>query len=150
MKKKQIKRVFESITSKEIKKIHVQTRQIGLSKEDLYETIENLIGIPSITALSKWEAAHLIARMDGETRWARPRRPRTENQIPGNAKELPYLGHIKGIRAIIKNLEWDKEHFKNWLKKYMGVKSIRELNRKRARDTFIALKKIQSQAFPIL
>ncbi len=107
--------------------------------------VARLVGIPSITALSKQEASHIIERLQGPTKWLRPAPPRTEADIPGDTSGLPFLSHVVGLRLSIKELGWDKEHMKNWLEKYMKVPDIRSLNRTRAKDAFLVLRKIQDR-----
>jgi len=133
-----MKKLFEPITDGQIKKIHTRSKEIKLSDERLYSMVEKLIGIASITALSKQAATHIIEREMGPTKWLKPPSARTEDEIPYDASNLPYLSHIIGIRLMAKEFGWDKDHLKNWLRKYMKVGSIRELDRKRARDAFVA------------
>lgn len=142
---KLLKKLFEPINTDQIKKIHAQARERRMPEDQLYSMVTRLIGIPSITALSKQEASHIIERLYSPTKWLRPIRPRTEAEIAGDTAGLPFLSHIVGIRLIIKELGWYKEHMKNWLEKYMKVSDIRSLNRQRAKDAFLALQKIQDR-----
>ncbi len=138
------KKLFESITDGQISMIHARSKEIGLSKDRLYLMISKLIGIPSITALSKQEAVHIIEQLHGQTKWTMPPPAGDKGNVHGDVDRLPLLDHVWGIRAIVRALGWDKDHLKNWLKKYMKVASIRELNRIRAKDAFVALRKIQA------
>ena len=138
-----IKKIFEPITSDQITKIHARTAEIGLSEDDLYAMIEQVTGFASISAMSRQEAAYIIDRLQGPTKWLRPLPPQTEDEIWGDASDLPYLGHIIGIRVIAKELGWGKGHLKNWLRKYLKVQSIRKLNRQKAAHAFVAIQKVQ-------
>jgi hypothetical protein len=104
--------------------------------------VEELIGIPSITALSRQEASCLIRRMErGQTICFL--HPRHEDQMPGDASRFPNYRHIVAIRLIARKLGWSREHLKNWLKKYVKVASIAELDRQGARKAFLGLMQIQ-------
>ena len=138
-----MKKIFEPITGDQITKIHARAAEIGLSEEDLYAMIEQVAGFASISAMSHQEASYLIDRLQGPTKWLRPLPPWTEDEIWEDASDLPYLGHIVGIRVIAKELGWDKDHLKNWLRKYLKVQSIRELNRQKAAHAFVAIQKVQ-------
>ncbi len=142
---KPLKKLFEPINADQIKKIHARARERRLPKEQLYSMVARLTGISSITALSKQEGSHLIGWLQDPSKWLKPVQPRTKAEIGGDTAGLPYLSHIVGIRLIIKELGWDKEHMKNWLEKYMKVPNIRSLNRQRAKDAFLALRKIQDR-----
>lgn len=137
------KKIFEPVTPGQIEKIHARAAQIGLSEALLYAKVSSLIGIGSITSLSKQEASFIIDGLEGDKRWNHPPPPRAEDQIQGAGAELPLLSHVMGIRLIAAELGWDKEHFKNWLGKYMKVSGINALDRKRAKDVFLAMKNIQ-------
>ena len=138
------KKLFEPVTDCQISMIHARSKEIGLSKDQLYQMISKLIGLSSITALSKQEAVHIIEQLHDQTEWTTPPPARDEGTVKENADRLPMLGHVRGIRAIVRAIGWDKEHLKNWLKKVMKVSSIRELDRVRARDAFVALREIQA------
>ena len=133
-------KLFEPVTNDQIKKIHSRARETGLAKENLYKMVAALIGIPTITALSKQEAIFLIDIMQGQTKWKYPAAPRYENEISGDTSTIPSFYHIRYIRLWIKELGWDKDHMKNWLTKYRKVKDIRSMDRKQANDSFIVLK----------
>ncbi len=134
-------KLFESITDEQIRKIHARSKEICISEEDLYSMISNIIRIPIMTAMSRQEAGFLIEQLEWDRRYSRPAPAVDATAITGNADRLPFLSHVSGIRSIVKDLGWDKQHLKNWLKKYMKVNSIRDLDRVRARDAFVALKK---------
>jgi len=138
-----MKKLFEPITNAQIKKIHARAREIKLPDEKLYSMIKRLIGIPTITALSRQEAGNIIEKLMGPTKWLRPPPARTADEIEGDSSDLAYWRHVDVIRRIVKALEWDKEHLKSWLLKYMKVRTIRELNRERGRDAFVAMKAVQ-------
>ena len=140
---KKSKKLFEPITDPQIEKIFTLIREIDLSEEALYSKVTKLIGFPSVSSLSKQEASWLIDSLQGSTKWSTPLSARYEDEIPGDTSSLPFLSHIIGIRKIVKALGWEKGHFKAWLKKYRKVPNIRSLNRERAKDTFLALRKIQ-------
>ena len=103
-------KVFEPITNDQIKKIHARAREIKLPDEKLYSMIEELIPIPSITALSKQEAVNIIEKLEGPTKWLTPPPARTAEQTEDDTSSLPSLGQIRGIRMIVKTLGWDKGH----------------------------------------
>ena len=136
------KRIFEPITDDQITKIHARTAEIGLTEKGLYAMVEEISGFASITAMSKQEAEHLIERLHGPTRWTKPKPPWTEDQIWGDASDLPYWRHVNAIRTIAKKLGWDKDHLKAWLRKCFKVKSIRELDRKTAHGTYVGITNI--------
>lgn len=106
--------------------------------------VEDLIGISSISALSRQEASCLIQRMETGRRYCFLR-PRQEDRIPGDTSRLPSYRRIVAIRLIARDLGWSKNHLKNWLKKYVKVASIAELDRKGARKAFLGLMQIRKQ-----
>jgi ribosome-binding protein aMBF1 (putative translation factor) len=135
-------RLFEPITREQNRLIHAMARGSALPDRQLYSMVEELIGIPSITALSRQEASCLIQRMErGQTNCFL--HPRYEDQMPGDASRFPNYRHIVAIRLIARKLGWSREHLKNWLKKYVKVASIAELDRQSARKAFLGLMQIQ-------
>lgn len=141
--KKVVKKIFQPITDDQIRKIHARVKERGLPETELYAIIEQVTGFASISAMSKQEAAHIIDRLQGPTKWLRPLPPWSEDEIWDDASDDPCRGHIVGIRIIAKELGWDKDHLKNWLRKYVKVRSIRELNREKAGHAFVAIQKVQ-------
>ncbi len=136
--------VFESITEKQAWKIMAicnQSQEFDTAK--LYSMIHDLTGIPSVNSLSKQEASFIIDRLQGCTKWRRPKRSRTVDRIKGNARNLPALGHILFIRESVRALGWDKAHFKAWLEKYIKARNLNELTRETARKAYIGLMKIR-------
>ena len=140
--KKPAKR-FEPITNQQNRKLHAIINQNIFTEKRLYELIEELIGLPSISALSKPEASFIIKRIEGSRRWPYSKSPQITRQLLVNSSNLPNLSYIRGIRFIAKELDWDKDHLKNWLMKYMKKKNIRNLDAESARKAFIGLRKIQ-------
>ena len=140
-----MKRLYEPVTTDQIKKIHASAREHGVPHETLYSMIEDLISIPSMTALSRQEAVHIIEKLIGDEEWRRPPHARTEEELPGDGENLPTMKQIWAIRMTIKALGWDRKHIKAWLKKYRHA-SIRDQNREQAGDTYVALKAIQEKA----
>lgn len=136
------RRLFEPITKDQNRLIHVLARGSELSDQELYAMVEELIGIPSITALSRQEASCLIRRMEGG-RTECFLIPRRENQMTGDASRFPNYRHIVAIRLIARRLGWSREHMKNWLKKYVKASSIAELDRQSARKAFLGLMQVQ-------
>ena len=137
-------RLFEPISREQNRLIHVLARGSALSDRQLYSMVEELIGIPSITALSRQEASCLIRRMEsGRTNCFF--KPRYEDEMPGDASRYPNYRHVVAIRLIARRLGWSREHLKNWLKKYVKVASIAELNRQSARKAFLGLMQVQKQ-----
>ncbi len=138
--KKPIK-VFEPITAEQIKMLHSAPFEGGTKR--LYDRVEELIGIASITALSKQEAIFLIDQLKGKNRFRYPKRPPWEYEIEADlGGDLPSYYHIRDIRLIFKKLGWTKDHIKNWLLKYSKVKDIRSMSRDRAQKTYFALQKM--------
>jgi hypothetical protein len=137
-------RLFEPITREQNRAIHAFARRAALSDRCLYSMVEDLIGIPSISALSRQEASCLIQRMETGRRDCFLR-PRPEGRIPGDASHLPNYRHIVAVRLIARDLGWSKDHLKNWLKKYVKAPSIGELDRKGARKAFLGLMQIRKQ-----
>ena len=136
-------KIYEPITDEQIKKIHATVKERGASYEKLYAMIEDLILIPSISSLSKQEASFIIDKLLGAEEYQRPAKCKTEDEIPGKGTDLPTMKQIWGIRKMVKQLGWDRVHFKAWREKYRHL-TIREHNRKQASDFFLALKKILS------
>lgn len=135
-------RLFEPITREQNRLIHAKAQGSALSDRQLYSMVAELIGIPSITALSRQEASCLIHRMErGRTDCFF--HPRYEDQMPGDSARFPNYRHIVAIRLIARKLGWSREHLKNWLKKYVKVPSIAELDRQSARKAFLGLMQIQ-------
>jgi hypothetical protein len=62
-----------------------------------------------------------------------------ENQINRNGCRFHSYRQIVAIRFIARDLGWSKDHLKNWLKKYVKVASIAELDRQGARKAFFGL-----------
>ena len=137
-------RRFEPITQQQNRKLHAIVKQNILTEARLYEMVGELIGISSISALSKQEASFIIRRAEGKRVWPHARPPRSANPPSMDSSTLPNLSYIRGIRSIAMELGWDKEHLKNWLKKYMKTRSIRHLDSESARKAFIGLRKIQT------
>ncbi|MBW1697077.1 MAG: hypothetical protein JRH18_06755 [Deltaproteobacteria bacterium] len=135
---------FEPITDRQNRKLHVLGKTKSPSEKHLYQMVEDLIGIPSISALSKQEASLIIKKMDRSNSFSIKRPTCIQHRAPIGNSNLPNLSHIRGIRMIARELGWDKDHLKNWLKKYMKASSIRELDAETARKAFIGMKKIQS------
>ncbi|SHH30008.1 hypothetical protein SAMN02745124_00006 [Desulfofustis glycolicus DSM 9705] len=127
-------KLFESITNEQIKKLHSAPFPGG--EAGVYALVSELIGIASITALSKQEAIFLIDRLQGKTERRFPARPRFSNEIEGDTSSLPSFYHVRDIRLLFKDLGWDKQRIKNWLRKYRKVKDIRSLDREQARATY--------------
>jgi hypothetical protein len=135
-------RLFEPITRDQNRLIHAMARGSALSDRRLYSMVADLIGIPSISALSRQEASCLIHRMEtGQTDCFF--RLRQEDRMPVDASRFPNYRHIVAIRLIVRDLGWSKEHLKNWLKKYVKAASIAELDRQGARKAFLGLMLIQ-------
>ena len=134
---KKPKRLFEPITDPQIEMIFAVADGIFLPEERLYSMVSELIGIPSIRALGKNEASHIIDRLMGHTKWLTP--ARTAEQIDYDSSSLPSYGQIYAIRMFVKDLEWDMNHFYNWLKKYFKKESIRELDRQTSHKVYIGL-----------
>jgi len=137
--KKPIK-VFEPVTGDQIKILHSKARKRVLTELEMYTQINALIGIPSITALSKQEAIFLIDSFQGKQKRRYPTVPRLENEIEGDTSALPSFYHIRDIREMVQELGWDKQQMKNWLVKYRKVKNIRLMDRKQARISYFILK----------
>jgi hypothetical protein len=135
-------RVFEPITGEQNRLIHLIVRKYALSDRQLYSMVEELIGIPSLSALSRQEASCLIHRMETGRRdcFLRPRR---EDQVAQDVSRLPNYRHIMAIRLTARDLGWSKDHLKNWLKKYVKSASIAELDRQGARNAFLGLLQIR-------
>jgi hypothetical protein len=136
--------LFESITKKQNRRIHAFLRRSALSERHLYSMVEDLIGIPSITALSQQEASCLIRRMETGQRNCFLR-PRAEGQTLQDASRLPNYRHIVAIRLIARDLGWSMDHLRNWLKKYAKAASIAELDREGARKAFLGLMQVRKQ-----
>ncbi len=134
--------MFEPITRQQNRLIHAFARRSAVSDEQLYSMVEEQIGIPSISALSRQEAACLIRRMKTGERQCFLR-PRPENRIARDAARFPNYRHIVAIRLIARDLGWNKDHLKNWLKKYVKVASIAELDRQSAWKAFIGLRQVR-------
>jgi len=135
-------RVFEPITPEQNRLIHAFARKSALSDWHLYSMVEDLIGIASISALSRQEASCLIQRMETGQRVGFLG-PRPEDQVRGAASLFPNYRHILAIRLMVRDLGWSKDHLKNWLKKYVKVASIAELDRQAARKAFLGLMQIR-------
>lgn len=136
------KRLFEPITNPQIEMIFARADEISLPEEHLYSMVSELIGMPSIKALGKNEASYIIDRLMGPTKWLTPPPARTAKQIDYDSSNLPSYKQIYAIRMFVKDLGWDKDHFYNWLKKYVKKESIRELDRKTAHKAYIGLLEI--------
>ena len=141
--KKPVKR-FEPITEQQNRKLHAIIYQRRLSEKHLYEMVEKLIGIPSISSLSKQEASFIIRRLEGTDKRYAGKPFQLNHPLPAHSSQLPSLAHIRGIRTIAKELGWDKTHLNNWLKKYMKKARIRDLDPESARKAFIGLRKIHA------
>jgi hypothetical protein len=138
---KESRRVFEPITSEQNRLIHVFVRKHALSDRQLYSMVEELIGIPSISALSRQEASCIIHRMKTGRRECFLR-PRPEDHMQQDASRFPNYRHIIAIRRMARDLGWSKDHLKNWLKKYVKAASIAELDRQGAWKAFLGLMQI--------
>jgi hypothetical protein len=134
--------IFEAITDEQNRMIHAIARAKKVSHDQLYDRVRKLIGIPSISALSKQEAAFIISRMQGGFP-GKIQPPKSVDQMKDDAGRYPNVKHIVGIRLIARDLGWDKEHLKNWLQKYLKVHCMRELDRESATKAFIGMKKIE-------
>jgi len=143
---KQPIKVFEPVTNNQIIRLHSRARQIVLPDTELYEMVAGLIGIASITALSKQEAIFLLDNLQGKRKARFPAGPRFENEISGDAANLPSFYHIRDIRLMFQQLGWDKQRIKSWMIKYRKVKDIRSMDRSQARGTYIALKVMVKRA----
>lgn len=141
--KKPAKR-FEPITQQQNRKFHAMINQSIISEKRMYDLVEELIGLPSFSALSKQEASFIIKRVEGSRRWLYSSAPQITRQSAVDSSNLPNLAHIRGIRFIARELGWDKDHLKNWLLKYMKTQNIRGLDTESARKAFIGLRKIQT------
>lgn len=127
-------KLFEPITNEQIKLLH--SAPFSTDKAELEKNVCDLIGLASITALSKQEAIFLIDRLQGKTDRRFPARPRFSHEIEGDTSRLPSFYHIRDIRLLFKELGWDKQRMKNWLRKYRKVRDIRSLDREQARATY--------------
>lgn len=140
---KEPKRLFEPTTDGQINLIHaVIAEKPNLSYEKVYSMIADLIAIPSIRDLGKNEASFIIDKIMGLTKWLRPPPARTAEQIEYDSSNLPSDKQIYAIRMFVKELGWDKDHFHNWLKKWVQKGSIRELDRETAHKAYIGLTEI--------
>ena len=133
-------KLFEPVTEVQIKKIHALARKNSIPNADMYQTVADLIGVPSITALSKQEAIFLIEKMQGQSKRRYPVGPVFEDEISGDTSELPSFYHIRDIRLMVQALGWDKQQLKSWLVKYRKIKNIRSMDRTQARATYSVLK----------
>nr|WP_320010587.1 hypothetical protein [uncultured Desulfobulbus sp.] len=138
-------KVFEPIPKQLIKSIHFQGKQHGFSAEYVYHMIKELIGIPSMTALSRQEALFLIGAITRQGVRAIPLPPPFENEVAGGA-DLASFYHVRDIRLMFADLGWDKAQIKGWLKKLAKVEDVRSLNRKQAQKVYFALGKIVDRA----
>ena len=143
-KQKKRARYYEPVTNAQIRKIHATRRGRCLADDLVYDVVQDVIGIPSISALSKREAMHVIEYL------VNPGSVPDWRGVPWTGKPkndegdlLPYYGHVDGIRAIVQALGWSKDGFKGWLKKYRHVSGIRNMNREQMQKTFVALRKLQ-------
>ena len=138
-------RVFEPVTADQLKLLHSAPSWAagsGLSRDRLYEDVADLAGIPSMSALSKQEAAFLIERLKGQPGRRYPAPARYENEVAGDASSLPSFYHVRDIRLMFRELAWDKAKIEVWLLKWRRVKNIRALDRQNAQGTWTALKNI--------
>lgn len=133
-------RLFEPITERQINKINeLAGKHFGLSDEAFITMLSDWIGIPDITALSKWEASHVIERFYGPIRWTKPRPSRTADWIGGDTSCLPSIRQIHFIRQSVKNLGWPLPRFRDWLYDLSGVTTIRDLKQNQAHKLCQAL-----------
>jgi len=107
--------------------------------------VEDLIGIPSLRALGKNEAVYIINKLMDPTKWPGPPPAKTAAEIEGVSSNLPSYSQIYAIRMTVKELGWEKEHFYNWLKKWVKRESIRDLDRETAHKAYIGLIKLKTR-----
>ena len=138
-------RVFEPVTADQLKLLHSAPSWVAgseVSRDRLYECVVALAGIPSMSSLSRQEAAFLIERLKGQPGRRYPAPARYENEVAGDASSLPSFYHVRDIRLMFRELAWDKAKIEGWLLKWRKVKNIRSLDRINAQGTYTALKNI--------
>lgn len=140
---KEPKKIFEPITVNQTGEIYRMTKE--LPPETLEKMLIDLISIPDVNALSKQEASHIIERLHGPPKWPTPKPPRTEDKIKRDTSDMPFYGHIFFIRESVKALGWGLHRFQDWLFKYTGQTSIRNLNRKKTLKVYVMLVELRKQ-----
>ena len=133
-------KIFEPVTEAQIKKIHSIARKKSIDTAVMYQAVADLIGLASLTALSKQEAIFLIEKLQGQNRRRYPSMPSFSDAIDGDTSKLPSFYHIRDIRLFVQKIGWDKQQLKNWLVRYRKVKDLRSMDREQAKTTYFVLK----------
>ena len=143
-KQKNRARYYDPVTVAQIKKIWAAARELGVADDTVYDLVEEVIRYPSVSMLSKNEARQVIARLvNPGAMHNRGGIPWTYKPVNDRGEPLPYFGHVNGIRSIVLALDWPKDGFKGWLKKYRHASGIRSMDRGQVQKTFVALRNLQ-------
>lgn len=123
--------VVQMITAPQIRKIWYEAKQLGLDNEDVHEILKSEFKLDSVKKLTKDQAIYLIDTLVKYT---------------GNTKQRPGMAtpmQLWRIEELRKQLEWEPNGIKGFLKKYAHVDDIRWLTDTAASGIITALTKIQ-------
>lgn len=138
------KRIFESLTVKQAMKLErLPNETPGMDEDTLKSMILDLTGIPFIYSLSKQEAAFIIGKATGCTKWNRPLPAWTGDEFTGDPSLYPTCGQIHFIREAIHVLGWNHDRFTSWLQQCAKARDINELNRETAKKALVGLMQIR-------
>lgn len=120
------------IDNKKIAIIHAVKRECGLSDEEYREILKKSAGVTSSKELDEAGFKKLMSSF-AQTKHFK----QEKNGITLKQKMF--------IEILIKELKWDKDHFKNYLHKYYHKDSIKSMDKKTASHLIISLKKIEEK-----
>ena len=116
-----------TITEAQIRKIWFESKQLGMSYEDLHSFVEALTCETSIKSLTKAEGIVVIDEL--------VRLSSSGNVRPGMITSR----QAWKIEELRKSLEWEPERLKNFVKKYGHVENVRWLSEYKASSIITGL-----------
>ncbi|BDU50242.1 phage protein GemA/Gp16 family protein [Haliovirga abyssi] len=117
------------INYKKIQLIHIIKKELNLSDKEYREILKNAVGVESSKELDDIKF-NLLMKYFIKTKHYKKNR----NSI--TLKQKLY------IKSLIKKLQWDNEHFENFLKKYEHINNLEKCTKVKATNIIVALKNI--------
>jgi len=122
--------VVEMITTPQIRKIWYEAKQLGLTDDDMHEMISSEFRVDSVKKLTKSEAIYLIDVLVKYT---------------GNSKHRPGMAtpmQLWRIEELRKQLGWEPNGIKGFIKKNAHVEDIKWLTDKAASGIITGLTRV--------
>jgi hypothetical protein len=118
-----------AIDNKKLAVIHIVKKELGLTDNEYRDILERETGVRSAKDLNEQGFARLMRY------FTRSRHYRTSKDGVTFRQKLY-------IKYLVRDLGWDSNHFRNFLKKYYKKTGVDSLTKKEASKVIVALKNI--------